>query len=165
MAANIRPSWRLDIQFACPRCYFSATADKIDEVRTAQTRLNAQFPIEDLSRHRRIILSFLTVMVFGPCLALPANAAQIDAASINSAEFDTSKPPSEGKVKAVVVKAQVLLDRARFSPGEIDGKRGENTQKALKAFAESKGLSGINAITPEVWKALGRSYCRVQDFL
>jgi lipoprotein-anchoring transpeptidase ErfK/SrfK len=108
-------------------------------------------------RHRRIVLSFLTVAAFGPiglCLALPANSAQLDAATINSAEIDTSKPPIESKIEAVVVKAQVLLDRARFSPGEIDGKLGENAQKALKAFAETKGMSGTNAITPEVWKAL-----------
>lgn len=105
-------------------------------------------------RHRRIFFSFLTVAAFGLCLALPANAALLDAESINSAEFDASKPPTKSKIEAVVVKAQVLLDRARFSPGEIDGKLGENAQKALKAFAESTGMSGINAITPEVWKAL-----------
>jgi lipoprotein-anchoring transpeptidase ErfK/SrfK len=87
-------------------------------------------------------------------LAMPAIGAEIDAASVNHAEFGTSKPPSEGKIDAVVVKMQVLLDRARFSPGEIDGKLGENAQKALKAFAEAKGLSVNSALTPEVWKTL-----------
>src|SRR6266850_4896699 len=87
-------------------------------------------------------------------LAMPAIGAEIDAASINHAGFDTSKPPSEGKIDAVVVKLQVLLDRARFSPGEIDGKLGENAQKALKAFAEAKGLSSDKVLTPEIWKAV-----------
>ena len=49
----------------------------------------------------------------------------------------------------------MLLDRASFSPGEIDGKLGENAEKALKAFAESKGLAvSKQPLTSEVWGAL-----------
>jgi lipoprotein-anchoring transpeptidase ErfK/SrfK len=86
------------------------------------------------------------------CQALPAIGADVDAASINNAEFEISKPRSEGKIDAVIAKVQVLLDRARFSPGEIDGKLGENAQKALKAFA--KGLAANQPLTQDVWKAL-----------
>ena len=78
----------------------------------------------------------------------------MDAASINNAAFETSKLPKEGKIDPLVIKTQILLDRARFSPGEIDGKLGENAQKALKAFAEAKGLKPNQPLTPEVWKAL-----------
>jgi len=88
------------------------------------------------------------------CLASPAVGAGVEAASINNADFSTSKSLSEDKINALVVRVQVLLDRARFSPGEIDGKLGENAQKALKAFADAKGLAPNRPLTAEVWKAL-----------
>ena len=81
-------------------------------------------------------------------------AAGMDAASINNAEYHPSKPPAQGKADALVIKVQVLLDRARFSPGEIDGKLGEHAQKALRAFAEAKGLKPNQLLTAEVWTAL-----------
>ena len=97
------------------------------------------------------MIRLLVATIFWGWLVLPA-AAGLDAAAINNAEFG-SKPPGDDKVEPVV-KAQVLLDRARFSPGEIDGKLGENAQKALRAFAEAKGLATGKALTPEIWSAL-----------
>jgi peptidoglycan hydrolase-like protein with peptidoglycan-binding domain len=99
-----------------------------------------------------MIRLFVTT-ILSAWLVFPAMAVGIDAASINNAEY-RSKSPTEDKIDAVVVKVQVLLDRAQFSPGEIDGKLGENAEKALRAFAEAKGLPSDKALTADVWHML-----------
>src|SRR5687767_6434716 len=43
--------------------------------------------------------------------------------------------------RAEMLATQVLLDRAGFSPGEIDGLGGANTQRAIDAFEREKGGS------------------------
>jgi lipoprotein-anchoring transpeptidase ErfK/SrfK len=99
------------------------------------------------------MIRLFVATIFTVGLVVPAMAAGLDAAAINNAEY-RSKPSTEDQVDASIVKAQVLLDRAQFSPGEIDGKLGENAQKALRAFAEAKGLVSSKAFSPEVWTAL-----------
>lgn len=96
---------------------------------------------------------WLAGLVLLVCFVNPA-AAGLDAASINSADWQGKLPPKD-KIHPAIVKMQVLLDRAGFSPGEIDGKLGENAVKALRAFAEAKGLAtDKQPLTPEIWSAL-----------
>ena len=96
---------------------------------------------------------WLTGMVLVVCLAGPA-AAGLDAVSVNNAEWK-GNTSSKGGMDPAIVKLQVLLDRAGFSPGEIDGKLGENALKALRAFAEAKGLAfDGRKPTAEIWNAL-----------
>jgi hypothetical protein len=44
--------------------------------------------------------------------------------------------------------------RAHFSPGEIDGKGGENLKKALVAFAEAQGTAWKGKWTEDLWAKL-----------
>jgi lipoprotein-anchoring transpeptidase ErfK/SrfK len=62
-----------------------------------------------------------------------------------SRSFDPDSP---------VLRLQVLLDRAHFSPGEIDAEEGSNTRRALLAFEQEKGLPTSDTPTDEVWQAL-----------
>ncbi len=85
--------------------------------------------------------------------APPAFAAEIDAAAIKVAE-PSKKTLSNDKPTAAGVRLQVLLDRAHFSPGEIDGRFGENAKKALRAYAEARQLPVSDTVTDDVWTAL-----------
>jgi lipoprotein-anchoring transpeptidase ErfK/SrfK len=95
----------------------------------------------------------LFATIFLGWLVCPAMAAGLDAAAINNAEY-RAKPAAEDRVEAAIVKAEILLDLAHFSPGEIDGKLGDNARKALKAFAEAKGLASGKPLSAEIWTAL-----------
>jgi lipoprotein-anchoring transpeptidase ErfK/SrfK len=49
---------------------------------------------------------------------------------------------------------QVLLDRQGFSPGEIDGTLGGNTQRAIAAFQSTHGLPSSGHADCATWQAL-----------
>jgi lipoprotein-anchoring transpeptidase ErfK/SrfK len=55
---------------------------------------------------------------------------------------------------ALITKAEVLLDRNHFSPGQIDGKDGENFRKALAAFQQTQKLNPTGKIDADTWSAL-----------
>nr|WP_264051380.1 L,D-transpeptidase [Methylobacterium sp. FF17] len=73
----------------------------------------------------------------------------MEAASLTDAGNADGDKPKRGASKrpeAALVKAQVLLDRARFSPGAIDGRDGDNLRGALTAFAAANGLKAANGV-------------------
>jgi peptidoglycan hydrolase-like protein with peptidoglycan-binding domain len=91
-----------------------------------------------------LVVASATGSVFG---------AEINAAAVNSAE-PSKKNLSDTKPTPAGVRLQVLLDRAHFSPGEIDGKFGDNAKKALRAYEEAQQLPSSDDVGDDVWKKL-----------
>jgi lipoprotein-anchoring transpeptidase ErfK/SrfK len=102
--------------------------------------------------NRLLFLFFAASLGASPALSGPV----LDPQKVNEAVFTESALGSDGPkgVNAVVLKLQVLLDRAHYSPGVIDGRMGENVKLALSAFEENSGFPIDGKLDSEVWKAL-----------
>jgi len=90
----------------------------------------------------------LTFPVDAALAALYSNTSKAIEDRSDTAEV---RPESSGMR---VVRAQILLDRSRFSPGEIDGHYGGDMGIAVKGFQEAHGLTPDGIIGPQMWKLL-----------
>jgi len=101
--------------------------------------------------------------VVGHVDTVPATGGASAAGAPEAAPQDLWTPPSSlarADADAALerddpLRLQVLLDRANFSPGEIDGVSGSNTRRALAAFRKARGLGDGDALDESVWRALG----------
>ncbi len=86
-----------------------------------------------------------------------AGSAAPAAKAIDAADF-ASRQTAAAK-RGVLIRAQVILDRAHFSPGVIDGRNGSNFRRALSAFLAAKNVApaapaGLATLDAAAWQAL-----------
>ncbi|HEX3431773.1 MAG TPA: L,D-transpeptidase [Rhizomicrobium sp.] len=82
----------------------------------------------------------------------PVASKQPEGRAIEAVKFADALPPDAQR--RLLIKVEVLLDRAHFSPGVIDGTPGENLHNALAAYAAAHGLATEGTLTAQIFNAL-----------
>lgn len=86
--------------------------------------------------------------------AFAAEPALSAADTLNATQRAQPVTPRSGGPN--VLRAQVLLDRAHFSPGEMDGSYGGNMRQAIRGFQKLRQLTVSGTIDAATWKELER---------
>jgi lipoprotein-anchoring transpeptidase ErfK/SrfK len=94
--------------------------------------------------------ALIVILAAGAPVALPRTASLITQDSINGAAPNGANDTDP----SLIAKGEALLDRAHFSPGEIDGLDGDNFRSAVRAFQEVNGLAVTGKLDPGTWNAL-----------
>jgi lipoprotein-anchoring transpeptidase ErfK/SrfK len=101
------------------------------------------------------IFTFILVLAFTVSSAHAARGdrrLKVDLRQADSPQSQTIVKP--GDTGPAVLRAQILLDRAVFSPGEIDAAYGDNFRSAIRGFQAAHQLPASDELGPETWSAL-----------
>lgn len=80
------------------------------------------------------------------------HAPLFDAAVVNDGA--QASPITSRSAGSAVLRAQILLDRANFSVGEINGKVTENMRRAVRAYQQANEMNADGSVGATTWTAL-----------
>lgn len=84
----------------------------------------------------------------------PADSADGQARASGRGGVVADALPADARPDPAMVRAQILLDRTRFSPGIVDGLGGENTRQAISAFEKAHNLPVDGELDATLFQAL-----------
>lgn len=96
-----------------------------------------------------------TILISSSALALTGAAAPKA-----TGQAKVAKPAAKSQIDGKILHAQVLLDRAGFAPGVIDGRKGMSFEEAVKGFQTSRGLKVTGQLDQATRIALLRDKAR-----
>jgi lipoprotein-anchoring transpeptidase ErfK/SrfK len=82
-------------------------------------------------------------------------SASPEAKPVDVADWSAT-PASADEKRNALIRAEVLLARAHFSPGVIDGQDGGNLKNAIAAFETAHDLPADGVMDDQVWAALAK---------
>ena len=101
---------------------------------------------------------YLSVLITcATCVAAANLSAATAAPSMNPdtlTDAQRAKPVGPQSKGAIVLRAQVLLERAHFTSGEIDGSFGMNLRKAIAGYQKASDLTVTSTVDSATWAAL-----------
>jgi peptidoglycan hydrolase-like protein with peptidoglycan-binding domain len=99
-----------------------------------------------------------------PRKAAPEAPPTTKAPSANRAPSAPTKTESITAVGQMVVLVQAELKKRGYDPGELNGRAGEQTRQAIRAFKHKEGLAVNDAIDDELFERLGIVGRRIHPF-
>lgn len=87
-------------------------------------------------------------------LAEAATGRRLTAEAVNAAVFAPLPEPPEKTADPRVLRAEILLSRARFSAGVMDGVDGENFRRAVGGYQRVNGIEASGRLDQATWTRL-----------
>jgi lipoprotein-anchoring transpeptidase ErfK/SrfK len=104
---------------------------------------------------RRVLLSIVVVSLLIAGGAGSPRADTLSLKAVNEAQPSGTAPPDQPS--AELLKAQVLLARLDISPGQIDGRWGDNARRAATEFQRIHHIEATGNLDEATWNELAKS--------